>query len=534
MNFRKSSRPVVMGRAGIVATGHHLASLAGVKALQEGGNAVDAVLAAALMMAVVKPDASGPGGDLFALVSFSKNSGRIEALNASGPAPGKATIDFFREKRLSRIPLEGPLSIAVPGAVDGWLELHGRYGTFELSRLARDAIQCAREGFPLYPSLAERIAEIAPGCRDVERAFRAPLGELKPGRAVTQPGLADTLEQISQKGRAGFYEGKIAESFCRYIQKSGGVLELKDLEKTNAEWMDPLKSTYRNYTVYEQPPVSQGFMVLEMLNILEEYRLNDEKRDLAEVIHLMVEAKKLAFEDRIQYLEDPRFGDPKMALVISKEHARARRRLISEVPRSGAGVAQPGGSDTTYLCAIDGEGNAVSLIQSIFAAFGSRVVDAETGVVMNNRLCGFGLKPGRANALMPGKRPAHTLNSYMVSSEGKLAVIGGSPGADDQPQTNLQILYNLLDLGMDPQSAIEFPRWSHQPGTPPRAEGPEELKMEEGFPAPVIEALRARGHNVSVVDRWSFGSAKVIVRDADTGAWMAGADPRREAYAIGW
>jgi gamma-glutamyltranspeptidase/glutathione hydrolase len=274
-------------------------------------------------------------------------------------------------------------------------------------------------------------------------------------------------------------------------------------------------------------------MVLEMLNIIEAWPMHDGAMNRAEIIDCQVGAKKLAFEDRIRHLEDPAFGDPKISVLISKEYAAKRRERIGE-PVYSQQTAAPTGSDTTYLCAADRHGNAVSLIQSIFAPFGSRVIGGDTGVIMNNRLCGFGLDPSKANALKPGKRPAHTLNTYMVFSGGEFVAAGGSPGADDQPQTNLQVLHNLIDLEMDPQTAVEAPRWSHQPGTPPRHQLPEELRMEEGFNGSVIEALRRKGHKVSVVDRWSFGSAKVIMRDRETGSLMAGADPRREAYALGW
>ncbi len=461
-----------------------------------------------------------------------RNGGRVEALNASGPAPRKASVDWFREKGLSGIPAEGPLSIAIPGAVDGWMELHRKYGSFEFARLARHAVNYAREGFPLHLDLARKIEEFAPEFPAVERAFRAPLGNVKPGKPVVQKGLAQTLERIGYEGRAGFYDGEVAESICKAVQKEGGLLAMEDLQGSFAEWLTPLSTPYRDYRVLEQPPVSQGFVVLEMLNIFEGYPVHD--TDASGRIHAMIEAKKLAFEDRIAYLDDPRFGDPKVEMLISKEHARERRKLISTAARPQARSAIAAGSDTTYLCAADREGNAISMIQSIFAPFGSRVIATENGVIMNNRLCSFGLDPAKANALVPGKRPIHTLNTYMLFRNGELFGVGGSPGADDQPQTNFQVIRNLLDLEMDPQSAIDSPRWSHSPGTPPRAEGPEELRMEEGFASAVIEGLERRGHKVKVVERWSFGSAKVIVRDPDTGTWIAGADPRRAAYAIGW
>jgi gamma-glutamyltranspeptidase/glutathione hydrolase len=515
----------------MVSSGHYLASLAGIKVLQDGGNAVDAALAASFTLSVVTPETSGPGGDLFALV-FMRKHGRVQALNASGPAPEKATIEFFREKGLSRIPTEGPLSIAVPGAVDGWTELHRKYGSLGLARLVSDAVSYARDGFPISPHLSNRIEEFGNSFPWVFRIYREPLGEVKPGRLLVQKDLARTLELITRNGRGAFYEEEIGERMCDALQSEGAIISQDDLQGRFATWLEPLSSTYRDYLVYEQPPVSQGFMVLEMLNILEGYPLRT--MDSVDVIHLMVEAKKLAFEDRLNHLEDPDFGDPQISRLISKEHAAARRSLISGTSDLRTHLPGSFGSDTTYLCAADQEGNVVSLIQSIFAPFGSRIVAGDTGVVMNNRLCSFVLDPTRPNSLQPGKRPAHTLNSYMVFRNGEFYTVGGTPGNDDQPQSNVQILHRLLDHEMDPQAAIEAPRWSHMPGTPPRAELPEELRMEEGFPLELIAGLENKGHKVKVVERWSFGAAQVIVRDPVVEAWMGGADPRREGYALGW
>ena len=520
-----------MGRNGMVSSGHYLASLAGVRVLQEGGNAVDAALAASLALTVVTPETSGPGGDLFALV-YMKKDGRVEALNASGPAPGKATIEFFRAKGMNKIPTDGPLSIAIPGAVDGWTELHRKYGTMDMARLAADAVGYARDGFPLHRRLAARIEEIGNSYPSIDRNYRSPLGDVTPGKMLVQKDLARTLEQIVKNGREGFYQGELGARMCAAIQKEGGIITQEDLRGRHAEWLDPLTTTYRDFQLFEQPPVSQGFLVLEMLNIIEGYPLD--KMEPAEVVHTMVEAKKLAFEDRINHLEDTRFGDPQIARLISKGHAEERRRAISNMAASRQHLAGAFGRDTTYLCTADREGNAVSLIQSIFAPFGSRVVAGDTGMFMNNRLCSFVLDANKANALKPGKRPAHTLNSYMVLRHGEFFAVGGTPGNDDQPQSNVQILHNLLDRNMDPQAAIEAPRWSHMPGTPPRHELPEGLSLEEGFSPEVIAGLQQRGHKVKVVGRWSFGAAQVIVRDPVAGTWMGGADPRREGYAIGW
>lgn len=531
MIFGQATRPVVMGRNGMVASGHYLASLAGVRVLQQGGNAVDAALAASLALTVVTPETSGAGGDLFALVFMRKN-GKVEALNASGPAPGKATIEFFHAQGMKAVPTDGPLSIAVPGAIDGWTELHRRYGTLQMSAIAADAIAYARDGFPLHRRLAARIEEIGAAYPDVDRYYRRPLNDLRPGKTLVQRELARTLEEIVKNGREGFYQGELGARVCAAIQKEDGVLAREDLQGKHAEWLEPLTTTYRDYQLFEQPPVSQGFLVLEMLNIIEGYAL--QKMEPAEVVHAMVEAKKLAFGDRINHLEDPRFGDPQISRLISKEHAEKRRALISTAAAPRGHLAGAFGSDTTYLCTADREGNTVSLIQSIFAPFGSRIIAGDTGMIMNNRLCSFVLDPSKANALKPGKRPAHTLNSYMVLRNGEFFAVGGTPGNDDQPQSNVQILHNLLDREMDPQSAIEAPRWSHTPGTPPRDKLPEALSLEEGFSPEVISALKEKGHKIKVVGRWSFGASQVIVREPVAGTWMGGADPRREGYAIGW
>jgi gamma-glutamyltranspeptidase/glutathione hydrolase len=533
MRYSKAARPVIMGQNGLVSSGHHLASLAGVEILKEGGNAVDAALAAAFVMSVVKPETSGPGGDLFALV-YMKKSGKVEALNSSGPAPAAASIENFHSRGLKAIPQYGPLSIAVPGAVDGWLELHRKYGTKDLSRLSADAVRIGREGFPISQEFAEGVAEFAPEYSWVDRFYRQPFGVAKPGNILVQKGLAGVFEKIARQGRAGFYSGEVAEKICATIKAEGGMLAPEDLQPIVCQWLDPLSSTYRDTMVYEQPPVSQGFMVLEMLNIAEAWAFHDGSMSRDEMIHWQIAAKKLAFEDRIKYLEDPAFGDPKIGMLISKAHAAKRRELAEEILRRPAAPSGNQASDTTYLCAADRDGNAISFIQSVFAPFGSRVIAGDTGVIMNNRLCSFGLDPNRANALKPGKRPAHTLNTYMVFRGGEVFAAGGSPGADEQPQTNFQIIHDLVDLDIDPQSAVEAPRWSHMPGTPPRDKLPEALRMEEGFDAATLDGLRQKGHKISVVDRWSFGSAKVIVRDRENGCWLGGADPRRVAYALGY
>ena len=531
IRYGHAARTLVMGARGVIAAGHPLASLAGLRIMQQGGNAVDAAVAAGFVLAVVKHEACGLGGDMFSLV-YMKDEGKVRALNSSGPAPANATIEAFKRRGLDAVPTSGPLSIAVPGAVDGWLELHRRYGTADLADLCADAVTLARDGFPLYLSLVQSIQEWAPSSPDIHRYFREPLEDLTPGRALRQPELAQVLEAIVRDGRDGFYRGDVAARMCAGIRAQGGLFEESDLEGGFAEWLEPLSTDYRGYQILEQPPVSQGFIVLTMMNLLAGYDCRAMSR--TELAHVMVEAKKIAFEDRIRHLDDPRFGDPEVHRLISREYADARRADIAGVAGPVASSYAAAGADTTYLCVADGDGNAISLIESVFSVFGSRVVAGDTGLVMNNRLCSARLDPASANALQPGKRPAHTLNSYMVFHNGEFLAVGGTPGADDQPQTNVQVLHNFLDLKMDPQCALEAPRWSHVPGTPPNVGYPQSLRLEQGFPDEMVEGLAAKGHPVTVVAPWSFGGAALIARDPRNGALMAAADPRRDGYALGW
>lgn len=531
---------MVMGTRGMVSSGHPLASQVALRVLMEGGNVVDAAVAASATLAVVRPHMTGIGGDLFCLIYLARE-GRVVAINSSGPAPAAATLDFFRSRRLQQIPMQGPLAVETPGCVAGWDLALREFGTMPLDRLLQPAVDYAEGGFPVSPNLAQAIVEGAQQFTSLPHWMDTFLPRGRPprtGEILKLPKLARTLRILQEGGADAFYRGEIAEALAAFVQQAGGLLSRDDLAGCKAELLEPIHTDYRGYTVYEQPPVSQGHLLLQELNIAEGFDLATLGPESAEAVHLMVEAKKLAFADRLRYLGDPSFLRMPMDQLLSKEYASRRRKKVD--PNHAIVAAAPGalaaaGTDTTYHCVIDAEGNAVSMIQSLFRSFGSGVVAGDTGITLNNRLAAFFLDPTHPNALAPGKRTAHTLNTYMVFREGRPFLVGGTPGADDQVQVNFQVICNLIDHGMSLQEAIEAPRWSSTPGTmPDERTAPYELRVESRFPAHVIEGLRQRGHNVIPAPPWSFGSVKAALLDPESGVLYGGSDPRRDGYAVGW
>lgn len=519
--------PLIAAR-GVVAVDHALAAGAGLAALRAGGTAMDAVLSAAAVMTVVQPHYSQLGGDAF-ILSYEARTGRAVAINASGSAPRAATAEHYR--RVGGIPARGPLAIAGPGVVAGWAEAHARAGRLPWPRLFDAAIEYAEHGFPVSVRLSRMIAEHA----DLLRRFPATAAQFMPGgsppapgTALRQPDLGRTLRCIAETGRDGFYTGDIARAIAAAVREAGGLLDEDDLRLTAAEVLEPIATTYRGYQVIEQPPVSQGFIVLAALNIIEAFDVAS--LPAADRVHLLAEAVKLAFEDRFAYAGDPRVVEMPTAWLISKERAAERRaELRMDAVRDfhpPVGFPVPG--DTTYLAAVDAEGNAAGLIQSIFAAFGSAFVAQGTGVLFNNRLTGFSLEPGHPNELAPGKRTVHTLNSYMVLHDGRPLIVGGTPGADRQVQTNLQVLCALLDEGLDPAAALDRPRWSVAPG---RA-----IELEARCDADTARRLAELGWAVTYLEPWSprTGRAQLIRRDPDTGALWAASDLRGEGQPAGW
>jgi gamma-glutamyltranspeptidase / glutathione hydrolase len=523
-----------MATGGMVATSHPLATEAALEVLGAGGNAVDAALAAAAVTWVVLPMMCGPGGDAFALVHDPRD-GEVLGVGSGGMAPAEATLGWFKERGHRLIPLDGPLSVGVPGAVGVMEELAERYGRLAFSEHFAAALRHADRGFPVSPSVAAHFAGYAARLAADPESSRI-YGGIQEGSLLTQTDLARSIEAIALGGARVFYRGSLAEAIAAYMRQAGGLLTLEDLAENRVDVYDPPSIDYRGNVVYETAPPSQGFVVLEELKILENFDLASLPAGAEQTIHLMVEAKKLAVEDRLAYAGDPRFVEWDLARLLSAEHAAKRAAMIDRsVVRPNVAVPAVEG-DTTYLCVVDREGFAVSFIHSLSAAFGAAVTVPGTGILLNNRVGrGFTLEPGHPNQVAPHKRTMSTLNCYLVEREGKPTFVGGTPGGDGQVQWNLQVLSSLLDHGSDPQEAVSAPRWTHSPTTDPwTLDSPETLTLEDRVPETTQEGLRRRGHPVKVVGPWQAGgSAQVIAIDPATGLLKGGSDPRGGGLALG-
>ena len=526
-------RPDVMGREAAVVSDHVLASAAGAWVLREGGNAVDAAITMAAVLAVVRPHMNGVGGDAFLLIREAA-TGRVYALNGSGRAGSRATPAFFRGRGLTGVPGTGILSVSVPGAVAAWEDALRRFGTISLARALAPAIEYAEKGFPVSARLAADIeAERSKVARDtaLARVFM-PGGKVPAvGSVLVQSELGSTLRVIAQHGASALYGGELARRLADFMERQGGLVTYDDLVQHRSTWQEPLETDYMGKRVLAFPPNSQGMTFLEILNIVEAYGLDGKAHNSADYVHVLVEAAKQAYADRDRYLADPEFSAVPVARLLSRDHARslaARIRLDTVVrPVREDGPERDGNGDTVYLCVVDKDGNAVSMIQSLYASFGSGVMLPGTGIVLHNRGALFSLEPGHPNVIAPGKRPFHTLSPAMaLEADGSLAAVFGSPGGDGQPQTLVQILNNVWKFGMTPQQAVEAPRW--------RVFGVGRLGLEPGIAVEVRAALAQRGHAVSVQEPGAeFGGAQMIVVTR-AGAKLAGADFRREAYAIAW
>lgn len=527
-----STRPPIRGKRGMVTSPHYLASLTGIRILLQGGNAVDAAVATNAALNVVYPTMCSPGGDGFMLVYLAE-ADELRALNASGRSPYGATRDFFLNKGMTTIPLWGILPVTVPGIVDGWDLALREFGTMSFPEVLRPAIEYAEQGFPVSNKLSgfiktyERLLSAFPtSARVFLKDGRAP----EPGDILVQQDLARTLRKIGQRGRDAFYKGEIGEEIIKFSQENGGLLTLRDLEDYHSNLVDPIKTVYRGYDVYGFPPNSQGLTTLLELNIVEGFDLISLGPQTADCIHLLVETKKLAFTDRERYLSDPDFVTIPVKELLSKGYAEKLREKIDlkrALKEASLGKTMEG--DTVYLAVVDGEGNAVSLIQSIFHGFGSGMVAGKTGVLLQNRGAYFSLEGDHPNRLEPHKRTLHTLSPLMVFKDGKPFLVFGTMGGDGQPQTHLQVITNIIDFNMNIQDAIEAPRWrsDHQKGL-------YILHMENRTGKNAQEELKKRGHTVNAQGKWEhlMGHAQGIIINQKTGVLTGGADPRGDGTAI--
>jgi gamma-glutamyltranspeptidase/glutathione hydrolase len=531
-----------MAAHGMVATSQPLATTVGVEILRRGGNAVDAAIAANAMLGLVEPTGCGIGGDLFAIV-WDAETQRLSGLNASGRSPRSLTLDYFRAAGLERIPDDGPLSVSVPGAVDGWFSLHAQFGVRPIAELLAPSISYAREGFPVTEIIAGYWAADAKrfrGNREFASVFlpagRAPAA----GEMFRNPQLADAYALIAAQGRDAFYAGEIAASIEAWVRHAGGFLTRDDLAAHASEHVAPVSTSYRGYHVWELPPNGQGIAALQMLNILEGYDLAGCGFGSAKHLHRLIEAKKLAFEDRARFYADPDFADVPVAQLISKAYAATRRALIRDdgvlaTPTHGDPAALEAG-DTVYLAAADRAGNMVSLIQSNYLGMGSGVTVRDFGFGLQSRGASFALDPAHPNAFAPGKRPFHTIIPGFLTRAGKPVMAFGVMGAAMQPQGHVQVLTNLIDFGMNVQEAGDAPRVRHDGSSEPtgsRMQGSGRVYLESRFADEAVTGLEALGHDVARA-REGFGGYQAILYDEEQRVYKGASESRKDGCAAGF
>lgn len=550
-NGPRTGRPPTLAPRGMVTTPHYLASAAGLDALRRGGSAVDAAIAADAALCVVYPHMSGLGGDGFWLIAGPGTNG-VQALDASGRAAAAASMEYYAEHGCQEeIPQRGPLAaLTVPGAVDGWRAAHERFGKLEWPTLFTAAIDYARDGMPVSRSLADWLAADESILREYPETARIFLPDGAPqreGSRLVQTDLAGSLEELASLGaRAGFYEGTLAQRMCASLEAMGSPLRKKDFADHHAEWADPISTTYRGFEVAQMPPSTQGFSALQILNLLEGYHVSAFGEGTADYYHHLVEAVKVAFADRDEWLSDPGYVDIPLDRLLSKEYADERRKLID--PRHALAVdrIEPGlrfgagtfphrvpEGDTVYFSTADADGLVVSIIQSIYHDFGSAVVGGDTGIILQNRGSFFSLDESHPNHLKPGKRTFHTIIPAMMLKDGAPVLAYGSMGGEGQPQTQAAMVTRMVDFGFDVQQAIEAPRWLMG-----RTWGMQSsnLWLESRISDEVSRDLTLRGHPVEMLANWSplVGHAQAILVNRETGFLEGGADPRGDGAALGF
>jgi gamma-glutamyltranspeptidase/glutathione hydrolase len=531
-------RPEVGGLHGAVSSDHPLATAAGYEVLRSGGNAVDAAVTMAAILAVVRPHMNSVGGDAFALF-YDGASRSVSALNASGRAAAGATPEFFRDQGIDRMPGSGPLSVTVPGAVSAWAEALDRYGTISLAQALAPAIEIARDGFMVTTTLADDLRNSSARLNEGGQAIYRPGGRaLEAGDLLKSPQLAHSLERIAAEGPGALYGGSVGASVAAFLEGLGSPLRLSDFAVHRPEWTETIHTEFLGHRVHTVRPNSQGVSLLQVLGMARTLPFAERQPNSDRLMHEMVEFVKLAFADRDRYVADPAFADVPLDRLLDASYLAARAGQVTERAVEGQEATSfadefrtdetDGGGDTVYLMAVDQWGNAVSWIQSLFGTFGAGIVDPETGIVLQNRGSGFTLDEGHPNQVAPGKRPFHTLMATMVTDlDGEFAMTIGTPGGGGQPQFIAQTLVQMLAFGMSPQQAIEAPRFRVGSGV--------NLSVEDRLPLQVSEGLAVRGHNVNATPGWdaNYGNMQVI-RRLPNGLLRTGADMRREGAAMAY
>ena len=531
------TRSEVIAKNGMVATSHPLATQVGIDILKQGGSAIDAAIAANAALGLMEPTGSGIGGDLFAIVWDAKTK-QLYGLNASGRSPEDLTLKYFKDNNYKKIPSLGPLPVSVPGCVDGWFELHAKFGKLPMNKILAPAINYANEGFPVTELIGYYLERSVPylGAKfpNVLETYTVNGKAPSKGTIFKNPYLATTYSKLAKGGRDAFYKGEMAKTIVNFIKEQGGFLSYNDLATHKSEWVQPVSVNYRGFDVWELPPNGQGIAALQMLNIIEQYDFSNIEFGSAEHIHIVTEAKKLAFEDRAKYYADMDFAKVPVEELLDKEYAKSRKKLITNrAGKYNAGEISAG--ETIYLTVADKEGNMISLIQSNYRGMGSGMVPPKLGFMLQDRGELFTLEEGNFNTYEPKKRPFHTIIPAFITKNGKPYVSFGVMGGDFQPQGHVQIVMNLVDFGMNLQEAGDAPRIEHRGSSSPTGEAAVnkgEIKLESGISFNEIRKLISRGHKVGYGG--SFGGYQAIMYDTENNVYLGASESRKDGQAGGY
>tara|TARA_A200000113_G_scaffold54818_1_gene45781 strand:- start:71 stop:1705 length:1635 start_codon:yes stop_codon:yes gene_type:complete len=531
-----ASRSEIIAENGMAATSHPLATQTAIDVLRQGGNAIDAAIAANAVLGLVEPTGCGIGGDLFAIV-WDAETKQLYGLNSSGPSPQAMTIDFVKEQGLEKIPAYGPLPVTVPGAVAGWTALHKKFGRKNFKNLFSSAINYAENGFPVTELIAYYLDGSSKRFKDYPNFAEVWMKNgvtPKKGEVFKNAALANTYKQIANTYGEAFYKGDIAENMATFIQEQGGLLSVEDLANFTPEWIDPVSTNYRGFDVWELPPNGQGIAALQILNILENFEISSMELDSAEYVHLFTEAKKLAFEDRAYYYADPHFADIPTSTLISKPYAQERLKLIDLNKAKDSYNAGLENGDTIYLTVADKDGNMVSLIQSNYRGMGSGMVPKGVGFMLQDRGEMFSLDPNHKNSLVGGKRPFHTIIPAFITKNDEPFISFGLMGGAMQPQGHAQIVINLIDFGMNLQEAGDAPRIRHAGSSQPTGEIMLDggyISLENGFSQSTKDQLLKMGHKLKY-DKGSFGGYQAIM--LKDGVYFGASESRKDGQASGY